>query len=156
MGYDLSSDPQGYILALEQTLKDLKIPTSKVKQIKNRKEGFELYLSGQVNSIYSRTGFWALDPAGDIQMLFTPGLHKGLIDFWEDIKLQSLLSKVIQDGKINERAFVEINEHLYSESKFNVFSHIRKLYASKNKKLVTNLPIGITSPSPWHIFRNLE
>lgn len=40
------------------------------------------------------SGFWALDPAGDIKMLFTPNMHKLLSPITEDEKLQKLLGQV--------------------------------------------------------------
>ena len=150
-GFDKST-PESFIATLKMTFQELGIQTVDPIQFKDRREEVENFSSGNSPIMYGRTGFWALDPSGDIQMLFTPNLHKGLKHFWEDKTLQTTLNKVVSNGKINMEAVDSANTHLFSDAKFNVYSHIRRFYASTNNDLVKNLPIGITSPSPWHLF----
>ena len=150
-GYDKTT-PQTFIDAMMATIKELGIKLDGPTQFKDRKEEVENYISGKSAFKYGRTGFWALDPTGDIQMLFTPNLHKGLQHFWNDEKLQGLLGQIVVNGKVNTQAVNGINTHLFSDAKFNVYAHIRRFYVFKNQKLSRHLPIGITSPSPWHLF----
>lgn len=150
-GFDKTT-PRTFVDSLTLTLKDLEIETDGPTQFKDRKEEVENFNAGNSAFMYGRTGFWALDPTGDIQMLFTPNLHKGLQNFWNDDKLQTLLGKVVENGKVNMKAVDAINSHLFSDGKFNVYSHIRRFYAFKNQNLISKLPIGITSPSPWQLF----
>ena len=150
-GFDKTT-PKTFVDAMKLTAKELGIEFIGPSQFKDRKEEVENFISGKSTFMYGRTGFWALDPTGDIQMLFTPNLHKGLQHFWSDEKLQSLLGQVVKDGKVNTEAVDTINSHLFTDGKFSVYSHIRRFYASKNKDLIRHLPIGITSPSPWHLF----
>ncbi len=147
-----SSTPQSFAQAVKATVTELGIELSGPTTFASRKEEIENFISGQSAFLYGRTGFWALDPTGDIQMLFTPNLHKGLRHFWDDKKLQSLLGHVVQNGVVNSKAVNEINEYLFSDAKFNVYSHIRRFYASKDQDLIRHLPIGITSPAPWQLF----
>ena len=150
-GFDKST-PSTFINSVIQTAKDLEIDVTGPIEFKDRKDEVDQFSSGKSAFMYGRTGFWALDPTGDIQMLFTPNLHKGLQNFWNDEKLQDLLKNIVKKGNVNMDSVDAINNYLFAEAKFNVYSHIRRFYASKNKNLVQHLPIGITSPSPWHLF----
>ncbi|MGZ3783886.1 MAG: ABC transporter substrate-binding protein [Bdellovibrio sp.] len=150
-GYDKTS-PETFVNSIKKTCDELGIQIDGPTLFKDRKEEVENFISGKSAFMYGRTGFWALDPTGDIQMLFTPNLHKGLQHFWSDDQLQQSLKMLVKNGDVNMRAIDDINQHLYSDSKFNVYAHIRRFYASKNGDLVKHLPIGITSPSPWHLF----
>lgn len=151
-GYDSATASPLFVEAIIETTKEIGINLSDPIQIKDRKDETDQFVSGNLAFMYGRTGFWALDPSGDIQMLFTPNLHKGLQYLWKDSELQTLLGAAVQNGQINLEVFKEINQYLFENAKFNVYSHIRRFYASPNKKLVQNLPIGITSPAPWHLF----
>lgn len=150
-GFDKTS-PETFVNSIKKTCEELGIEFNSPILFKDRKEEVENFISGKSTFMYGRTGFWALDPTGDIQMLFTPNLHKGLQHFWSDSQLQENLRVLVKNGDVNMKAIDDINQHLYSDAKFNVYAHIRRFYASKNSNLVKHLPIGITSPSPWHLF----
>ncbi len=150
-----SSTPDTFSKAIVQTAEGLGIEILGPKKFSSRKDEVENFIAGKSAMMYGRTGFWALDPSGDIQMLFTPNLHKGLQHFWQDEKLQDLLAVVVKDGKVDKNVFDAINAYLFADAKFNVYSHIRRFYASKNENLVRHFPIGITSPSPWQLFEGL-
>lgn len=151
-GYDSATASPLFVDAIKETAKELGVKLSEPIQIKDRKDETDQFVSGNLAFMYGRTGFWALDPSGDIQMLFTPNLHKGLQYFWNDSELQTLLGSAVQNGQVDLEVFKKINQYLFENGKFNVYSHIRRFYASPNKQLVQNLPIGITSPAPWHLF----
>lgn len=151
-----SSTPNIFVETILKTAKDLGLTIDGPKKFRSKKEEVEAFLSNQTTFAYARTGFWAMDPTGDIQMLFTPNLHKGLKHFWNDLKLQSQLQKIVSDGKVNDQIIDSVNNYLFADSKLSVYSHIRRFYASKNKDLVLKRPQGITSPSPWHLFGDME
>jgi ABC-type transport system substrate-binding protein len=150
-GFDKTT-PTTFVEAVKATAKELGIEITGPTEFKDRKDEVDNFISGKSALMYGRTGFWALDPTGDIQMLFTPNLHKGLQHFWKDEKLQERLNTIVKDGDVNMASVNSINSYLFADAKFNVYSHIRRFYASKSKDLVQHLPIGITSPSPWHLF----
>lgn len=144
--------PKIFVESIKMTVQELGIELVGPTAYADRKQEVSEFLAGRSAFLYNRTGFWAMDPTGDIQMLFTPNLHKVLEHFWQDDKLQSLLHNVAKDGAVNVESVDSINAYLFTSAKFNVYSHIRRFYASSNKNLVQNLPNGITNPSPWHLF----
>lgn len=151
-----STTPAAFTNAIQRTAKELGIKIDGPIEFKDRKHEVETFLNNESAFIFGRTGFWAMDPTGDIQMLFTPNLHKVLKHFWKDNILQDYLRTIVQNGEVNSDAIDAVNSYLFQDGKINVYSHIRRFYASKNKELVKNLPIGITSPSPWHLFSGVE
>lgn len=147
-----SSTPESFVAAIRATAEELGVELLVSSQSTDRKQEVTKFLAGKSTFMYNRTGFWAMDPTGDIQMLFTPNLHLGLKHFWQDQRLQGLLQKVASNGVVDAEVVDAANAYLFSSAKLNVYSHIRRFYASQNKDLVHRLPIGITNPSPWHLF----
>ncbi len=153
IGFDESANPV-FVQAIIDAANELGVKINGPAKFKSRKEEVDQYLDGKTSILYGKTGFWALDPTGDIQMLFTPNLHKGIQHFWNDQTLQNLLGALVHDGEVNNQSLEDVNEYLFRDGKFNVYSHVRRFYASKNKAHIQNLPIGVTSPSPWHLFED--
>jgi len=147
-----SNTPKIFIDTIIATATELGIELIGPTNYSDRKQEVSEFLNGNSTFLYNRTGFWAMDPTGDIQMLFTPNLHKVLRHYWNDDHLQSLLHNIVRDGVVNLASVDSINSYLFANAKFNVYSHIRRFYASRNKDLVKSLPIGITNPSPWQLF----
>jgi hypothetical protein len=150
-GFDKTT-PDTFKDSIIKTAADLGMAIDGPVSFEDRKTEVDSYIAGKSAFMYSRTGFWALDPTGDIQMLFTPNLHNGLRHFWNDKTLQSGLGSIVKEGEVNMDKVNSINEYLFQDGKLNVYSHIRRFYASGNKELVQNLPVGITSRSPWQLF----
>ena len=94
-----------------------------------------------------------MDPAGDVKMLFTPNMHKMLSQVSGDEALQSLIEEANDPLVEGEQANININQHLFDEAVFNVYAHISRFYISKNKDLINEVLIGITSPAPWQVFK---
>jgi ABC-type transport system substrate-binding protein len=111
----------------------------------------ELFMKGKISAISFQTGFWALDPAGDIQMLLTPNMHEVLNFVTQDEKLQELIRKL--KTNTTDESFKEVNRYIYEQAIFNVFTHVRRFYASNNKSLLAEAPVSITSPAPWQVFK---
>ncbi len=136
---------------MQTVAKELEIPLQ-VNAASTRKEEIDLYNARKIAVMSTRTGFWALDPSGDIRMLFTPGLHLPLKEHWEDKELHSRLARLVQNGIQNQDAFREINEYLVKNARFNVYGHVRRFYVSSDRNLVNQIPIGLASPAPWQLF----
>jgi len=137
--------------ALQMTFKELGASETPTMVLKTKSELGSLFDSGKVSIFYGGSGFWAQDAAGDLQMLFTPGLHKSLDFVTKDAGLQALIQKLKEDPTDKSR-FVEINQYLHDEALFNVYSHVRRFFVSKKSSHNLDLPFAITSPFPWHLF----
>lgn len=137
--------------ALQMTFKKLGASEAPTMTLKTRSELGDLFDSGKVSIFYGGSGFWAQDAAGDLQMLFTPGLHKSLDFVTQDKTLQSLIRHLKEDPT-NKSRFMEINQYLHDEALFNVYSHVRRFFVSKKSSHNLDLPFAITSPFPWHLF----
>ena len=137
--------------ALQMTFKKLGASENPTMVLKTKSELGDLFDSGKVSIFYGGSGFWAQDAAGDLQMLFTPGLHKSLDFVTQDESLQSLIYKLKEDPT-NKSRFTEINQYLHDEALFNVYSHVRRFFVSKKSSQNLDLPFAITSPFPWHLF----
>ncbi len=147
-----AEDDPSQLAIIEQTLKDLGITDHRAVALANRTEEFKAFAEGKVAFLTVGTGFWALEPAGDIQMLFTPKMHLPLQFAAADIKTQELIQNLKIDKDPNG-AYRRLNEYVYDQALFNVFAHSRRFFASPNRDLVAELPLSITAPSPWQAFR---
>ena len=96
--------------------------------------------------------FGALDVAGDLQMLFTPKLHKALEFVAGDLQLQKMIEEAVQNSK-DDKAFANVNQYLYQRALIRPYSHFKRFYLAKNPNLLNNIPVGITFPAPWQLFR---
>jgi hypothetical protein len=119
--------------------------------LKDRKELAEKFSSGEVSILNSGSGFWDNDPAGDLQMLFTPNLHKPLNFVTRDQTLQSLIQD-LERHQGDKSKYVAVNRYLHDEAMFNVYTHVRRFYFSKNKGLLKQIPQGGSAPAPWQVF----
>ena len=99
----------------------------------------------------SGSGFWAHDPAGDLQMLFTPNLHKALNFVTQDEKFQNLIRDAVNNSE-NESYYKAVNQYLYEEGLINIYAHVRRFYFSKNKNFLKKSPLGYSAPTPWQVF----
>jgi len=141
-----------FVQVMEKVFTELGIEKSEPVVMETQKDEVDLFANGQLSISGFQTGFWAFDPAGDIQMLMTPNMHKSLKFISEDIKMQDLIRNLKASGLQNS-TFTELNKHIYKESLFNVFSHVRRFFVVKDKKLLQEAPVSITSPAPWQLFR---
>ncbi len=117
--------------------------------VPTRKDLVKKFTGDEIAFYNSGSGFWALDPMGDVKMLFTPNLHKQFSQVTTDPKIQSLLDKLDASASSYKR----VNEYLFQESLFNVYGHQRRFFATKNRSLIPELNFAITSPAPWQVFR---
>ena len=134
---------------MKATLKKLGGKESSPFEAKDRKELISRFVDRELGVSPSSSGFWALDPAGDLKMLFTPSLHKMLQFVAADAQLQEMIEKAEKDPG----QFGRINQYLYDEALINVYAHLRRFYAFPDKSGVADIPFAITSPAPWQVFR---
>ena len=114
----------------------------------------ELFRAGKTAFLPFQTGFWAMDPVGDVRMLFTPNLHKDLGLVANDRKLQALLQelKSTPAGTDTRLKMEEINRYIFAQSIFNPIFQFKKLYASKDASALIEFPLAVQQPYPWQIF----
>lgn len=141
-----------FVQVMEMVFSELGIEKSEPVVMETQKDEVELFANNKLSISGFQTGFWAFDPAGDIQMLMTPNMHKSLKFVSEDQKMQELIRNLKSSGLQNS-AFTELNKHIYQESLFNVFSHVRRFFVVKDKKILQEAPVSITSPAPWQFFK---
>ncbi len=113
----------------------------------------EALKSGVINISTSGSGFWAADPAGDIRMFLTEGMHKPLNFITSDPELQKLLTELENDQ--SPENFIKVNRYLYEDAKFNVYRHAARFYMTNKNVSLKNLPLGITSPAPYTVLEKL-
>jgi len=85
-------------------------------------------------------------------MLFTPNLHKPLNFITQDSTLQKLIKSLSEDQS-NTSKYVTINKYLHDEALFNVYTHVRRFYFSKDKNRLKQIPQGAAAPTPWQVFQ---
>lgn len=148
-----TSNPRSiFVLVMEKVFAELGIESVPPIVQETQKDEEDLFLSGKVSVKGFQTGFWAFDPAGDIQMLLTPNMHKTLHFVSQDTVMQSLIKDLKESG-LEKSAFQKLNQHIYNQSLFNVFNHVRRFYAAKDRSSIMEAPVSITSPAPWQVFR---
>lgn len=141
-----------FVQIMEKVFDELNIKKSEPIVLENQKNEEEMFFKGEISLVGFQTGFWAFDPAGDIQMLMTPNMHDPLDFVSGDAELQKLI-KGLKTETNEKTPFIQLNNYIYEKSLFNVFTHVRRFYASKNKSLLTETPVAITSPAPWQVFK---
>lgn len=138
-----------FIDTLRKTFEKIGVKPAAPTVAANRKDLADLFTDGKISVFSGSSGFWALDPSGDMKMLFTPNLHKALKFVSDDSKLQKMISE-LDSGQGN---YAQVNRYIHDEATFNVYSHLRRFFASPSKKLLVDVPFAITSPAPWQVFK---
>lgn len=141
-----------FVKVMEQVFTELGIPKSEPLELDTLATAGELFLKGEVSVVSFQTGFWAFDPAGDVQMLMTPNMHKALNFVSRDHEMQSLIRN-IKKSNLDKKSFAQLNQHIFDEATFSVYTHIRRFYAAYDKSLIMEAPVSITSPAPWQVFK---
>ena len=150
-GYVDTEADTPFVITLKQTMKALQID-SVPQTFPNRQAYGDALTAGKINFMNFNSGFWSLDPSGDLQMLFTPNLHQPLNHLSGDSKFQALIKDVA--AKPDDLAgYVKVNRYLHDGAIFNVYAHVRRFYFSTNKSLLREGQFGISAPTPWEIFR---
>ncbi len=147
------SNPNSFFVqVMEKIFLSLGIENQDPIQSETQKDEVEMFVNGKLSVSSFQTGFWAFDPAGDVQMLFTPNLHKSLCFVSKDPKTQDLI-KNLEIAKDKNSAFAALNRHIFNESLLNVFTHVRRFVAAKDQSLIQEAPVSITAPAPWQYFK---
>ena len=140
--------------AMKKTLATLGMQNVTYHQLNTKAEMADLLQQNRVGMIPVATGFWPLDPAGDLQMLFTPNLHKVLSFVSADDSLQNLIHHIQDstDPKQRAKLFEAVNRYLFDEAKFNVYVHFRRFFVTSKTHSLKDIPLAITSAAPWQVF----
>lgn len=140
--------------AVKSTLIRMGQPNAEPIGVDTFEEADKLFLEGKAQLAAIGSGLWALDPFGDLQMLFTPGLHAPLAHLQRDKELQKMLATLRTEIPPAERVALalKVNQHLFEDATFNVYTHTRRFYLSKKGISRGNLQASITSPTPWQLF----
>lgn len=149
-GYVENEKNSAFVKAFEQTLKKLQL-SGKPDLFKTRKDQADKFVIGEISVFNAGSGFWANDPVGDLQMLFTPNLHKPLNFITKDESLQKLIKSLVLDQADKEKYF-KVNKYLHDQAMFNVYTHVRRFYFSKAKNKLKQIPQGSAAPTPWQVF----
>lgn len=148
-GYTENEKDAVFFQVLKKTFERIGMKPSAPILASTRSDAANLYATGKIAIFNAGSGFWALDPAGDMKMLFTPNLHKPLQHITDDSKLQSLIEG-IED---NPQNYEKVNRYLYKDAKFNTYAHLRRFFAAKEKNILADLAFAVTSPAPWQVFK---
>jgi len=148
-GFSENDKESLFFKVLRKTIEQVGMKVNEPTIYKNRADFANAFAAGDIDIFNAGSGFWALDPAGDLKMLFTPKLHKPLNHITKDDHLQKLLGQV-NGGKEN---FKKVSQYLFHEAKFNVYTHPRRFFVAHDRAVMAELPFAITSPAPWQVFR---
>jgi hypothetical protein len=138
-----------FISALRQAVGKVGAKLAAPIVVDSIKEAENLFVTGKISVFNWGSGFWAVDPAGDLKMLYTPNLHKALKFSSQDLTLQSLIMNLRDDPK----DYAKLNRHLFDHATDNIYTHFRRFYASPNKSLLGDISVSVTSPAPWQVFQ---
>lgn len=140
-----------YKNTMQKTLHDLGVANPAPLQL-SRQEIVPAFINGDIAVLPGGSGFWAQDPVGDLQMMMTEGLHAPLKFVSNDGSLQSLLSGLEFGNNPNE-ALQQVNRKIYSDALMNVYNHSKRVYLASEEADFGDIPISVTMPSPWQLFR---
>jgi len=149
--------PKGYALFDQITEKTfeylgIKAPTPVIdKTAKSRREKFG---TGEIQIDGAGMGFWPIDPAGDLQMMFTPGLHAGYQFINADAELQSLIEQLQNETSSEKRTtlYRKINLHIYDEALYNITIPFGRFFLALKGQSLEDTPAAITTSTPWQVF----
>jgi len=142
---------------IERTCKDIGIECVKSPSKINRMELESMFSNNETPFYIYGSGFWALDPVGDIQMFFTPKLHPAMKYVLEDDAVINKVNMIdnLSDSELSS-SLKSFNQYVFEQGTMNTLLHARKVYISKTKDTIRQLPQAIASPYPWQIFNNLD
>jgi ABC-type transport system substrate-binding protein len=104
---------------------------------------------------FGRSGFWPLDPVGDIRMLFTPHMHMGLEIVWSDQNVTAQLDALGLESNPNtvKTRMQVLNKYFAKAAIFNVVAHFRSFFASSGANTLRDIPLAVQQPYAWQAFK---
>lgn len=141
--------------ALQKTYKDFSIEDKQLTKPESILSAEKQFIENKLAILTFGSGFWSLDPVGDLQMMFTPKLHPRLKFITDNANIRSLLQdleNINSDSEVVEK-MKSFNLYLNQTSLMSVYLHSRKFYASKHIEQLRELPQQISAPSIWQIFK---
>jgi hypothetical protein len=143
--------------ALLQVFKELSIKDFEPLVFESRDESFNAFLSGKSSIHFGSSGLWALDPFGDLQMFFTPNLHKSQFFSSKDQPMQDLIARLrrAESPEHRKALALELNRHIFKNALFNVYSHSRRFFVAEKSSSLAKIPMAISGAAPWQVFSGL-
>lgn len=111
------------------------------------------FLAGRLPVYPGSSGFWDLDPAGDLQMFFTPKMHKNLDIVSSDKYFQDLVLDYGKSGSDQNTVGQQIAQYLFDDGKLNIYTHTSRFFLTRKGNKLKHLTPSLTMPSPWQVFR---
>ena len=140
-----------FVKVMERGFGQMGVPNSTPKESKDLSVAGNFFAKDEISVVSFQSGFWALDPEGDIQMLFTPGFAQALEFVTSDEKMLSLV-RALKTSSDKPASFAQLNRYMYTDAKFNVYAHARRFFAAKDRSMIAEAPNSITAPAPWQVF----
>ena len=137
---------------VERAYSSLGLERPEINTFKGFAELDDAFLKKEIDFIFFNSGFWPMDAAGDLQMLFTPNLHKPLYFVSKDKKFQGMIEEIVKNPN-DEKLYRQLNQYLYNHALMRAYAYSQRFYLSKNHDFLNGLPLGVTSPAPWQLFR---
>ena len=78
-------------------------------------------------------------------------MHKPLSFVTSDKSLQTLIKNVASSPD-EQGPYKIVNQYIFDQALFNVYTHVRRFYFSKNKNYFNKKQIGLSAPAPWQVF----
>ncbi len=139
--------------AMIDVAKELKMNVKLIDKNISNSDFQDSFINGSLPITYGGSGFWAQDPIGDLQMLFTVGFHRNLYFVWQDLELYKKLKKLDEsnDGKEIQDLMRDFNRYIIDQSLISPVLHARRFYKTSEGQRMKDLPQAVTSPSLWQL-----
>ena len=101
-------------------------------------------------------GYWPLDPANDVKMMFTPGLHLHYKYQTSDKILQDTIDLLVEETNPEKAKslYRKINMHINEKAVYLPLINYGKVFigSKENRKRISAIPVATTAVAPWHMF----
>ena len=144
-----------YNQLIERTARRLGIELETAAELSSARDHEAEFYKLNTFCVFGRTGFWPLDPVGDIRMLFTPNLHQGLQVIWKDKHVTNSLDEIgkLSDPIIIRSQMEDLNRYFVTQSVFNSIAQFRRYFASSGRDTLREMPLAVQQPYAWQVFK---
>jgi len=146
----ISGSPSvNFELVMDRFSKNLRAENN-ILNLKSRQEAADQIAAGKLSIFDGYTGFWAFDPIGDLQMLFTPNMHMLLKGVWSNKSFTQELKELeaVRDNEKGE-CLEKINQFLFEDAVFNVIHQIKSYFIYSKLANKGVMAISMSEIAPW-------
>ena len=153
-GITKSHTPSLESAALSKLFHALGVANPEPFRFENREAGFDSFTSGKTAVHLGSSGLWALDPFGDLQMFFTPNLHKSQYFSSQGSQMQDYIAQLRRADSPSKRKDLALllNQHIFNSSLFFVYAHSRRFFIGEKGSSLERIPMAISGAAPWQVF----